>query len=108
LISFRITQASDHAKGSSGLRVKRVSLKPGWVLAPLPLYGGALRLLSAFFEWAAKQAMKWRCGHRVHGSFFFDSFVSETLQASANSFRARASRDMTVPMGTPVTSAISR
>ena len=54
-----------------------------------------------------KLALRARCDE-VHGSVSFDALRSEPFQAAANILRARARRDITVPMGTPVISAISR
>ncbi len=59
---------------------------------------------------AMKQKFAFRAGagHGVHRRVSFGDFIGEPFQAAANIFLARARRDMTVPMGTPVISAISR
>ena len=54
-----------------------------------------------------KLALRARC-KGLHGAISFEAFRSEPAQAAANILRARARRDITVPMGTPVISAISR
>ena len=55
-----------------------------------------------------KLALQARAGNVIHRSISFGDLICDPFQASANILRARARRDMTVPIGTPVMSAISR
>ena len=52
-----------------------------------------------------KLALRARARNGIHHRI---SFIGKPFQSAANILRARARRDMTVPIGTPVMSAISR